>query len=133
MIKGIDSLSKKLSQKQLDPEALQRALTKSALLVEATAKLNCPVDTGQLRQSITHNVYSDFAEVGSPYNYAPYIEHGSGLFAVNHDGRQTPWSYQDSKGEWHTTVGQKPQPFLQPAFDANRKAILDIFKKELSK
>ena len=24
-------------------------------------------------------------------------------------------SYKDAKGEWHTTTGQKPQPFLEPA------------------
>lgn len=69
---------------------IQEALTKCALLVEADAKLNCPVDTGSLRSSITHNVYKDYAEVGTNYEYAPYVEFGTGLFAVNNYGRKTP-------------------------------------------
>lgn len=57
----------------------QDLLTKAALLVEASAKINCPVDTGLLRSSITHNVYADYAEVGTNYDYAPYVEFGTGL------------------------------------------------------
>lgn len=105
---------------------IKKALTKCALLVEADAKQNCPVDTGSLRSSITHQVYADYAEVGTNYSYAPYVEYGTGLFAVAGDGRKDPWCYQDSKGEWHTTIGQKPQPFLQPALDNNRTAIKSI-------
>lgn len=69
---------------------IKSALTKCALIVEAEAKLKCPVDTGELRQSITHNVYDDYAEVGTNYEYAPYVEFGTGLFAAKNDGRQTP-------------------------------------------
>ena len=111
---------------------IQEALTKCALLVEADAKLNCPVDTGSLRSSITHNVYKDYAEVGTNYEYAPYVEFGTGLFAVNNYGRKTPWTYQDDKGEWHTTTGQKPQPFLHPALEKNRNTIKQILAKAVT-
>ena len=30
-------------------------------------------------------------------------------------GRQTPWVYQDEKGQWHLTHGQRAQPYLKPA------------------
>lgn len=112
---------------------VKQILTTAALMVEADAKLNCPVDTGQLRQSITHNVGDNFAEIGTNYSYAPYVEYGTGLFAADGNGRATPWSYQDSKGQWHTTVGQKPQPFLQPALDNNKQAILDLVKDAIRK
>ena len=50
---------------------LTEALTKSALLVEATAKKNCPVDTGYLRNSITHEIDGDTATIGTNVEYAP--------------------------------------------------------------
>ena len=129
MLIGKTSISQKLNN--LSSEAIKEALTKSALLVEADAKINCPVDTGLLRSSITHNVYDDYAEVGTNYSYAPYVEHGTGLFAEAGNGRQTPWTYQDADGQWHTTIGQQPQPFLRPALDANRQKIEQIFQDEI--
>lgn len=129
MLIGKTSISQKLNN--LSSEAIKNALTKSALLVEADAKINCPVDTGLLRSSITHNVYDDHAEVGTNFSYAPYVEHGSGLFAEAGNGRQTPWRYQDADGQWHTTIGQHPQPFLRPALDANKQKIEQIFQDEI--
>ena len=67
-------------------------------------------------------------EVGTNVEYAPYVEYGTGVF---NPGRLTPWSYQDASGEWHTTTGQKPQPFLVPALDSNRDKILNIFKEKV--
>ena len=56
--------------------------------------------------------------------YAPYVELGTGIFAQNGDGRQdVPWRYQDAEGNWHTTSGQRPQPFLQPALRDNEDAV----------
>ena len=120
---GIDRLAKKLK-----PADLKDALNESCLLVENTAKENCPVDSGQLRNSITSNVSGETGEVGTNVEYAPYVEYGTGVF--NH-GRMTPWRYQDASGEWHTTTGQKPQPFLVPALDSNRDKILNIFKEKV--
>ena len=37
-----------------------------------------------------------------------------------------PWNYQDDKGEWHSTSGQKPQPFMRPAVEDNRNRIIEI-------
>lgn len=129
MLIGKTSISQKLNN--LSSDAIKKALTKSALLVEADAKINCPVDTGLLRNSITHNVYDDYAEVGTNYSYAPYVEHGTGLFAEAGNGRQTPWRYQDADGQWHTTIGQQPQPFLRPALEANKQKIEQIFQDEI--
>lgn len=129
MLIGKTSISQKLNN--LSSDAIKKALTKSALLVEADAKINCPVDTGLLRNSITHNVYDDYAEVGTNYSYAPYVEHGTGLFAEAGNGRQTPWTYQDADGQWHTTIGQQPQPFLRPALEANKQKIEQIFQDEI--
>lgn len=122
-VKGIDKLAKKLT-----PKDLKEALTDSCLLVENTAKENCPVASGQLRNSITSKVYDDTGEVGTNVEYAPYVEYGTGVF---NPGRLTPWHYQDAKGNWHTTTGQKPQPFLIPALDSNRDKIISIFDEKI--
>ena len=120
---GVDALMAKLSAVDLTD-----ALNESCLLVENTAKENCPVDSGQLRNSITSNVSGETGEVGTNVEYAPYVEYGTGVY---NSGRLTPWSYQDASGEWHTTTGQKPQPFLVPALDSNRDKILNIFKEKV--
>ena len=120
---GVDALMAKLSAVDV-----QEALNESCLLVENTAKENCPVASGQLRNSITSNVSGETGEVGTNVEYAPYVEYGTGVF---NPGRTTPWSYQDASGEWHTTTGQKPQPFLVPALDSNRDKILNIFKEKV--
>ena len=73
------------------------------------------MDTGNLRNSITHRV--DEGEpasyIGSDTEYAAYVELGTGKYYPG--GRPTPWAYQDAKGDWHWTAGNKAQPYLKPA------------------
>lgn len=129
-----EELQKSIAQflnKEL-PVAIQQALERGCLLVENEAKANCPVDDGQLRQSITHDVeiteHGAEAVIGSNVEYAPYVEVGTGVFASNGDGRKTPWRYQDAKGDWHTTSGMAAQPFLMPAAQSNSQEIIEGFR-----
>lgn len=112
---------------------LTKALTKACYLVENSAKEKVPVNTGYLQRSITHEVEGNVGIVGTNTEYAPYIEFGTGLFAEEGNGRQTPWRYQTPDGQWHTTKGRNPQPFLRPAFDENVSNVERIIKEELSK
>lgn len=82
---------------------------------EDHAKENCPVDTGRLRNSITHTTEGESAIIGTNVKYAPYIEYGTGKYASNGLGRQDPWIYTDDKGETHLTHGYRPTHFLQNA------------------
>lgn len=79
------------------------------------------VRTGNLRNSITHEVEQDnhsaTAIVGSAVEYAPYVELGTGIYAEHGDGRKTPWRYQDQYGNWHTTSGMPARPYLRPALE----------------
>lgn len=95
--------------------ALLRGLEKIGLVAEGYAKNLCPVDTGNLRNSITHTVdeQEPAAIIGTNNEYAAYVELGTGKYAEG--GRPTPWVYQDAKGNWHYTRGNKAQPFLKPA------------------
>ncbi len=113
------------------------AMEKSLLIVERKAKQNCPVDDGTLRASITHiiDVKEDalIGKVGSNLEYAPYVHQGTGVHAINGDGREDPWSYQDAKGKWHRTVGQKPQPFITDAIQEKKNDIFTTFKEVLKR
>ena len=112
---------------------VEKALGKACALVERSAKEKAPKDTGELRRSITskveeHNgVYQGI--VFTPLEYAPYVEFGTGLFAESGGRTDVPWHYKDDKGEWHTTSGQHPQPFMRPALDENREKIIEIIKE----
>lgn len=124
--KEIQESLQKLIDTQL-PQAIEQGLDKACLAVEGAAKVLVPVDDGQLRQSISHEVNGIEGYVGTNVEYAPYVELGTGIHAKQ-GGRQTPWIYRDSKGEFHKTSGQRPQPFLKPAAEQSRNAILESFK-----
>lgn len=80
-------------------------LQEACLLVEDTAKRNLTygnkVDSGTLRNSITHQVVGNVGYVGTNLEYAPYVEYGTGKYAANGEGRLTPWVYWSP--ETHTS------------------------------
>lgn len=97
--------------------ALLRGLEKIGLVAEGYAKKLCSVDTSNLRNSITHMLdeQEPAAIIGTDSEYGGYVELGTGIYAEGGGGRPTPWVYQDAKGNWHYTRGNKAQPFLKPA------------------
>lgn len=128
--KGADALQKKLKN-LAECEGLEKAMQKSCAIVEREAKQKAPKDTGELRRSITSKVETEDGNlvgiVYTPLEYAPYVEYGTGLFAVDGNGRMdVPWNYQDDEGNWYSTSGMKPQPFMSPALNENREEILRL-------
>lgn len=77
-IKGIPQLMKKLNN-LVSEEAIMKGIQKGVLRVEGDAKNLCPVDTGALRASITHNLEPSTMSgtVGTIIDYAPYVELGT--------------------------------------------------------
>lgn len=121
-----------------DIENLESTLGKACALVERSAKQKAPKGTGELRNSITSRVERDgenmVGVVYTPVEYAPYVEYGTGLFAEGGNGRKdVPWCYKDEKGEWHSTSGMHPQPYMRPALDENREEILRMLKEGFKK
>lgn len=101
MIKGAKKLSKQLDKvSNID---LDKALLQACLIVERAAKEIVPVDTGHLRRSITSVVDEGRGVIGTSVEYAPNVELG---------------------------IGQRPQPFLTPAFLNNLDDIKEIIRKE---
>lgn len=112
VIEGQKQLTAKIKKVQMAAaNEIEQALVNSALIVERDAKIKAPVDTGRLRQSITHNLEPDpvnpYVEVGTNVEYAKHVEFG--------------------------TSRQAAKPFLQPALVENKRAILkqlaNAFKK----
>ena len=98
---------------------LKAALEACGLQGESYAKENITaagrVDTGALRNSISHSVSEDTVYIGTNVEYAVYHEMGTGIYAEGGGGRQTPWHYVDRNGEGHFTRGVKPTHFLKDA------------------
>lgn len=88
-------------------EAVARALEAIGLQAEGYAKMLAPVDTGRLRNSLTHTVEGDAAYIGTNVEYAPYVEYGT---------RRT-----------------KAQPFLKPAVQDHIDEYRAIAENEMRK
>ena len=129
--KGLEAIITDLNE-IADTQTLERALGRACAKVERSAKEKAPKGNGSLRRSITSRVTNNEGIVFTNLEYAPYVEFGTGLFAEGGNGRKdVPWHYQDDKGEWHTTSGMKPHPYLRPALLENREEILRILKEGL--
>lgn len=104
-----------------------RASVVAALsLIQQTAQLHCPVETGALRDSITtesHDSGSTVVGSVSPHMpYADYVEYGTGQ-----KGDPTaPYAHVES---W---PGMVAQPYVRPALDESKGAILDLFRSNIS-
>lgn len=58
-------------------KAIKRGLEAIGLTAEGHAKKETPVDTGRLRNSISHAVEDKAAYIGTNVEYAPYVELGT--------------------------------------------------------
>lgn len=97
-------------------EKKKAALTGIGIQAEGFAKRLTPVDTGRLRNSITHAVRGDDVYIGTNVQpYAAYVELGTGIYASDGKGRQSPWGYYDRNGKYHVTRGMKPHHMLKKA------------------
>lgn len=140
-------MENKWNDKAILAAVRQRILDKLEVVgkfVEDSAKLLAAVDTGNLRGSIHHVVNEQdlSVRIGTPVEYAPYIEFGTGEYAENGQGRKGGWFYvtdrpvvagwlrplyQNKDGKYvYFTYGSKPQPFLRPAILENKDAIRRI-------
>jgi HK97 gp10 family phage protein len=117
----------------MDVEKIDAALGKAAARVAADAIKKAPKGDGDLRRSIATKVEDYKGIVYTPLEYAPYVEYGTGLFAEEAGRKDVPWCYQDEEGEWHSTSGMPPQPYMRPALEENREEIKKILMEGITK
>ena len=122
---------------------LRAAVKEATKLVHGQAKALAPVDKGQLAGSI-HMQVKDVengiqGRVYTNTEYAAYVEFGTGVkgngtYPYKIKGltlkyKNKGWAYFDEeKGEWIYTKGQKAQPYMYPALKENEKTIKQIIK-----
>lgn len=117
-------------------EACLRALERCGLQAEGYAKDLCPVNTGALRNSITHKVDpgEPAAFIGTNSEYAAYVEFGTGSHSSTGGGTpKSHWVYMGDDGEFHIGKPMKPRPYLKPAVANHVGTYRNIIKDELSK
>ena len=116
---GMEEITDRLNE-MADKTKVEAAIEKACLIVERAAKQKAPKGrTGDLEdgQGIVY----------TPLEYAPYVEYGTGLFAEETGRTDVPWVYMDeATGEFISTSGQHPQPFMRPALDESREEILRV-------
>lgn len=128
-------------------EALIRALTKSAFLVEGTAKELAPFGkTGQLGASI-HNFVNEQelnAVIYTELEYSPYVEYSTRAHIIKpKDKKALAWGANlgtlpngDTKRSHLAKMvrhpGSSEQPFMRPALDNNVENIKKIFASEIN-
>lgn len=131
----MNEVSNNLSQviKKIIPQAMLKAMNNGLQIIENEAKINCPVNDGTLRASVTYKteqeetVYTGY--IGSNVEYAPYVHEGTGIYAKEGHGRsEVPWTYRTVDGYFYKTKGQKPKPFLQDAIDCKKDDFIKGFE-----
>ena len=132
-IEGLEELLVKFDSLE-DTKEITKAMGKACSLVERAAKQKAPKGrTGELRNSITSKVDKNsdniVGTIFTPLHYAPYVEFGTGLFAESGGRTDVPWHYQDEQGEWHTTSGMHPNPYMRPALFENQDKIIRMLKE----
>lgn len=103
--------------------------------LESQVKQNTKVDTGKTKGSWEHIVNAEKMEVqvGSRYKNALWEELGTGIYALNGDGRKTRWVYRTPDGKFHSTVGKKPRRALFNAYNSTKNAIIREAKRRFGK
>ncbi len=134
-IKGFDNLMSKFNTIN-NGEAVDKGLEKGAKVVQTQAKLLARVDTGDLRNSIqTSEVKDHTVEVFTNSDHAVFNEFGTGTKGdpdVAHTTKKS-WTYMGPDGNFHTTHGMEPAPFMRPAAEFSRKAVPKIISEEIKK
>ena len=134
----IRELIKKMKSVRSDGgEVLDRALLKGGEKIRGKAVPLCPVNTGELRNSIRVQLISPgVVVVGTNKEYAIFVEFGTGTKGdpgVPHTAKLL-WRWQDEQGNWHTSHGQKAQSFLRAAVgEDTEKEVYRLVAEELRK
>lgn len=110
-------------------KATKEQLAKAAEIIggmaESFAKELCPVDTGNLRNSITHATEDEghTVVIGTNVTYAPYVELGH----RQQVGRYVPAIKKRLVRDW-----VNPKPYLRPAIENHIDEYKDVVQMVLS-
>lgn len=106
-------------------EAIRNALEICGGTAEGHAKVKCPKQTGNLANSIAHEMRGDNSvAIGTNVTYAPYVEFGH---------NQEPGRYVPAIGKRLVASHVAAKPYLVPALEEHQQEYVNIVRGELSK
>lgn len=126
-------------------QRMERNMIVAVAVLAGVSKLYAPVQDGHLRDSIEGKPNGLSGTIGTPVDYAPYVEFGTGIHAEGGKGRQGGWFFASEEktlgkmkpryyskkiGKYiYFTMGMKPQPFLRPILDMHKDDFMRLMKK----
>jgi len=151
-IEGMDTLIKKLEALGGTVLSIRKEMVQNMGDVADMMARKAPTDTEKLKPNIQVKDDSTDTELNvkagifaeSAINYAIYQEYGTGIYAENGQGRQTPWLWQVKSQKWADIFGievgqsvlwhgNQPHPFIRPAWDENKDKIEEKLRSALLK
>jgi len=143
-IVGLENLLNKLNKLGGNVEdTLYDSVAKQTKFVQGVAKELCPVDTGDLRNSIKSNTEKNENEivgiVSTNMRHASFVEFGTGKVGertntntnVNVAYKQDKWKVNIPDVGVRWIEGQPAQPYLYPALKNNEDKILKNIKSDV--
>jgi hypothetical protein len=152
-IKGVEAAIKRIDTKAT--KGLSDEMAASAINIERSAKRLAPGNLGKLRQSINHDTGNSlFKSVFSTVEYAPYVEFGTrgkARIPAGYEAFAAQYKGKGAKGAWKAIEfwikrkgidtkltfvifrsimrnGIAPQPFMIPAYEKEKPALLKRLK-----
>jgi HK97 gp10 family phage protein len=152
-IKGVEAAIKRIDTKAT--KGLSDEMAASAINIERSAKRLAPGNLGKLRQSINHDTGNSlFKSVFSTVEYAPYVEfgtRGNARIPAGFEAFAAQYKGKGAKGAWKAIEfwikrkgidpkltfvifraimrnGISPQPFMIPAYEKEKPALLKRLK-----
>lgn len=116
-------------------EKIEEIKNKTAMYMEAQAKLKAPVKTGMLRASIHGGVEGNYIYVASATPYDVYVEYGSTPHEIKPKRRKALAFKKDGKEVIVKKVrhpGARPQPFLRPAANEGKAKLIELLTREFA-
>lgn len=151
-IEGMDTLIKKLEALGGTVVSIRKEMVQNMGDVADMMARKAPTDTEKLKPNIQVKDDSTDTELNvkagifaeSAINYAIYQEYGTGIYAENGQGRQTPWLWTVKSQKWADIFGievgqsvlwhgNQPHPFIRPAWDENKDKIEEKLRSALLK
>ena len=151
-IEGMDNLIKKLEALGGTVLSIRKEMVQNMGDVADMMARKAPTDTEKLKPNIQVKDDSTDTELNvkcgifaeSAINYAIYQEYGTGIYAENGQGRQTPWLWTVKSQKWADIFGievgqsvlwhgNQPHPFIRPAWDENKDKIEEKLRSALLK
>lgn len=106
---------------------VKQIVVETAQLIKAEVQTRMPVDSGELRDSITLKISDGglSASIHIGAEHAIYVNYGTGIYAEGPGGsraKKIPWTYWSPKlNRFVRTSGMRAQEFWEPAIEIGER------------